>query len=56
MKGEISEEFLISQPDTIGVRKYPAVAFSPKSDNFVVLWQDGRKPLEGGRRIFGAVR
>ncbi|MCK4867828.1 MAG: hypothetical protein KAT39_07245, partial [Alphaproteobacteria bacterium] len=41
-KGAMSEEFLISDERAPGPRQLPTVAFSPRSDAFLVLWEDGR--------------
>lgn len=55
--GEMSDEFLVSENQAIGTRKYPTVAFSPQSRSFLVLWEDGRGRDTGrARQIYGAVR
>ena len=54
--GTLSDEFLISDPGASGLRRFPAVGFSPKSESFLVLWEDGRNRPEFTRQIFGNVR
>jgi len=55
--GAMSEEFLVSENQAIGTRKYPTVAYSPQSNSFLVLWEDGRGRDSGrARQIYGAVR
>ena len=56
-RGAMSKEFPISDNQAIGTRKFPAVAFSPQSSSFLVVWEDGRKRDAGrARQIYGAVR
>lgn len=55
--GTMSKEFLISENQAVGTRKFPAVAFSPRSSSFLVVWEDGRGRVAGrARQIYGAVR
>ena len=56
--GDVTDEFLVSDEGAPGIRRYPTVAFSPKSDAFVVLWEDERLRDDNhlNRRIFGRVR
>jgi hypothetical protein len=51
--GRLSDEFLVSDHQASGIRRHPVVSFTPRSDAFLVLWEDGRRkgPLE--RRIYG---
>ena len=49
----MSDEFLISDSQASGVRRYPALSFSRKSGEFLVLWEDGRIGGMTGRRIYG---
>lgn len=53
-KGAMSEEFLISDELATGPRQLPTVAFSPRSDAFLVLWEDGRQGRGEKTRIYGA--
>jgi hypothetical protein len=53
-KGAMSEEFLISDEWAPGPRQLPTVAFSPRSDAFLVLWEDGREGRGQKIRIYGA--
>lgn len=53
-KGAMSEEFLISDERAPGPRQLPTVAFSPRSDAFLVLWEDGRQGRGEKTRIYGA--
>jgi hypothetical protein len=56
-KGAMSKEFLISENEAAGTRKFPTVAYSPQSSSFLVLWEDGRGRDTGrARQIYGAVR
>jgi len=56
-KGTMSEEFLVSDELATGPRQLPTVAFSPRSDAFLVLWEDGREGRGKNIRIYGrAVR
>lgn len=56
-KGSMSEEFLISDRLASGPRQLPTLAFSPRSDAFLVLWEDGRQGRGQKVRIYGkAVR
>ena len=54
--GTLAREFLISDVGTPGVRRFPALSFSPKSGRFLALWEDGRSRKKLGRQIYGAVR
>lgn len=54
--GKLSEEFLVSESQMHGIRRFPAIAFSPKSDAFFVLWEDGRSREKHGRYIYGKIR
>jgi hypothetical protein len=42
-KGEMSQEFLMTDPDAPGIRRYPALAYSEKSGTTLILWEDSRK-------------
>lgn len=53
-KGAMSDEFLISDELAKGPRQLPTVAFSPRSDAFLVLWEDGRQGRGPGTRLYGA--
>jgi hypothetical protein len=53
-KGAMSEEFLVSDEQAPGPRQLPTVAFSPRSDAFLVLWEDGREGRGQKIRIYGA--
>jgi hypothetical protein len=53
MKGKLSMEFLISEPGAPDLRRFPAISFSPKSDVFLILWEDGRNREKMRRQIFG---
>lgn len=57
-KGKRLEEFLISDSKMPGIRRYPAVAFSPKSNTWLVLWEDSRHKTSTthSQRIYGRVR
>ncbi len=56
-KGMMSEEFLVSDELATGPRQLPTVAFSPRSNAFLVLWEDGREGRGKNIRIYGrAVR
>jgi len=50
----MSKEFLISDELAQGPRQLPTVAFSPRSNAFMVLWEDGREGRGEGIRIYGA--
>jgi hypothetical protein len=52
--GAMSEEFLISDELASGSRQLPTVAFSPRSDAFLVLWEDGRPGKGATTKIYGA--
>ncbi len=54
-RGKMSEELLVSDRQVPGVKRHPAVAFSPKSDVFLMLWEDGRNAEAVGRQIYGRV-
>lgn len=55
--GTMTDEFLVSEREAVGTRKYPTVAYSPKSSRFLVLWEDGRGRDAGrARQIYGTVR
>lgn len=53
-KGIMSEEFLVSDEMATGPRQLPTVAFSPRSDAFLVLWEDGREGRGEGTKVYGA--
>ncbi len=53
-KGDMSDEFLVSDKLAQGPRQLPTVEFSPRSNAFLVLWEDGRQGRGKGIRIFGA--
>lgn len=53
-KGAMSEEFLVSEKLASGSRQLPTVAFSPRSDAFLVLWEDERHGGSEKTRIYGA--
>ena len=52
----MSGEFLISDFKKPGMRRYPALSFSPKSDGFLILWEDGRDGGMAGRQIYGTLK
>lgn len=52
--GSMSDEFLVSKELANGPRQLPTVAFSPRSDAFLVLWEDGREGRGQKVRIYGA--
>lgn len=55
--GEMSQEFLITDYETPGIRRYPAMAYSEKSGTTLVLWEDSRKkkPTKNHQRIYARV-
>ncbi|UCH73613.1 MAG: hypothetical protein JSU82_14925, partial [Rhodospirillales bacterium] len=54
-RGKMSGEFLVSENEAIGTRKFPTVAYSPRSSRFLVLWEDGRGRVSGrARQIYGS--
>ncbi len=55
-RGKMEDEFLVSNYQARGLKRYPALAFSPRSDNFLILWEDGRDGRGPDRQIRGAVR
>ncbi len=55
-RGKMEDEFLVSDYQARGLKRYPALAFSPRSDNFLILWEDGRDGRGPSRQIRGAVR
>ncbi len=57
-KGKLTDEFLISDFQSPGIRRYPAIAFSPKSNTSLVLWEDSRHKTTTthSQRIYGRVR
>ncbi len=55
-KGTMTDEFLVSDEMASGSRQYPTVGFSPRSNAFLILWEDGRNGGGEKTRIFGAVR
>ena len=57
-KGEMMEEFLISDAHGRGSRRYPAMAISPKNDSVFILWEDNREKTstKHRQRIFSRVR
>ncbi len=54
--GALSEEFLFSDHLASGLKRFPAPAYSPRSDTFLVLWEDGRGGSGPDRRIYARVR
>ncbi|MHC4406970.1 MAG: hypothetical protein ACYTG0_45725 [Planctomycetota bacterium] len=57
VKGEFSEEFLVSDFRAPGIRRYPAISFSPKSDSFFMIWEDSRSKTKTthSQRIYGRI-
>ena len=53
--GSMSEEFLVSDPQAPGLRRFPTLSFSPERDKFFVLWEDGRERATLSRRIYGSI-
>lgn len=56
VEGKLSDAFLLSDPETVGPRRSPALAFSPRSGSFLILWEDGRNGATPSRQIFGRTR
>jgi hypothetical protein len=52
-----SEEFIISDNRANGIRRYPAIAFSSKSETSLVIWEDSRKKTKNlhSQRIYGKI-
>jgi len=42
-KGEMSNEFLMTDQDAPGIRRFPAIAYSQKSATTLLIWEDSRK-------------
>ena len=57
-KGQFSEEFLVSDFRAPGIRRYPAISFSSKSDSFLMIWEDSRHKTKTthSQRIYGRIR
>ncbi len=54
--GDVSGAFLLSNPEAIGPKRSPVVAFSPDHREFLVLWEDGRNTDGPNHQIFGRTR
>lgn len=56
-QGDMSEEFLMTDPGAPGIRRYPAVAYSQKSETALILWEDSRKktPTKNHQRIYARI-
>ena len=56
-QGEMSEEFVLTDPGAPGIRRYPALAYSSKSSTALLLWEDSRKktPTSNHQRIYARV-
>ena len=55
LDGIMSEEFLISDELAMGSRQLPTLAFSPRSNNFLILWEDGRQGGGQKTKIYATV-
>lgn len=54
--GELSDTFLLSDPETIGSKRSPTMGFSRQSGRFLILWEDARNGASPSRRIYGRTR
>jgi len=54
--GKPSEAFILSDPEGVGLKRSPALAFSTSSGSFLILWEDGRNGARSTRRIYGRTR
>ncbi|MDH5711401.1 MAG: hypothetical protein OEZ15_07030 [Gammaproteobacteria bacterium] len=56
-QGEMSEEFVLTDPGAPGIRRYPALVYSSKSSTALLLWEDSRKktPSKNHQRIYARV-
>lgn len=55
--GKMSEEFIMTDRDAPGIRRFPAIAYSDKSATALLLWEDSRKKTnkKNYQRIFARV-
>lgn len=53
--GKAGKEFIISDNNARGIRRYPAIAFSSKSETSLIIWEDSRKKTQNfhSQRIYG---
>lgn len=56
-KGKMFEEFLMTDHEAKGIRRFPAIAYSEKSATALLLWEDSRKktPSKNHQRIYARV-
>jgi len=56
-QGKMSQEFLMTDPDAPGIRRFPAIAYSEKSGTALVIWEDSRNknPTKNHQRIYARV-
>ncbi|MDH5388872.1 MAG: hypothetical protein OEY06_10535 [Gammaproteobacteria bacterium] len=56
-QGDMSEEFVMTDTDAPGIRRFPAIAYSPKSETTLILWEDSRKKTstKNHQRIYARI-
>ena len=56
-QGDMSEEFVMTDTDAPGIRRFPAIAYSQKSETALILWEDSRKktPTKNHQRIYAII-
>ncbi len=56
-QGEMSKEFLMTDYEAPGIRRFPAIAYSQKSGTTLLLWEDSRKKTstKNYQRIYARV-
>ena len=56
-QGDMSEEFVMTDPGAPGIRRFPAIAYSQKSGTALILWEDSRKktPTKNHQRIYARI-
>jgi hypothetical protein len=56
-QGEMSKEFLMTDHGAPGIRRFPAIAYSHKSETTLLLWEDSRKKTstKNYQRIYARV-
>lgn len=56
LDGDLSETFMLSNPDTVGPKRSPTVGFNALRSSFLILWEDGSSGAPRRRQIFGSIR
>jgi len=56
LDGSLSDPFILSDPENVGPKRMPALAFSAERGHFLIIWENERNGAVSSRKIVGRTR